>query len=86
MSGRNVSGQDLARSPWRLLAQKTWIVPIPGTTKMAHMIENIGAPSIELTSSEIGELTAAVSAIEIEGARLPDAVQVYSDMEAPART
>jgi aryl-alcohol dehydrogenase-like predicted oxidoreductase len=69
-----------------LLAQKPWIVPIPGTTQMAHMIENIGAPSIGFTSSEIGELSAAVSAIEIRGARLPDAVQAYSDVEAPAKT
>lgn len=69
-----------------LLAQKPWIVPIPGTTQMAHMIENIGAASVQFTSDEIAELNAAVSAIQIEGARLPDAVQVFSDVEAPSRS
>lgn len=69
-----------------LLAQKPWIVPIPGTTQMAHMIENIGAASVRFTSDEIAELNAAVSAIQIEGARLPDAVQVFSDVEAPSRS
>lgn len=66
-----------------LLAQKPWIVPIPGTTQMAHMIENIGAPVIQFSPSEIAELNASVSAIEIQGARLPDTVQAYSDVEAP---
>lgn len=66
-----------------LLAQKPWIVPIPGTTQMAHMIENIGAPVIQFSPSEIAELNASVSAIEIRGARLPDTVQAYSDVEAP---
>jgi aryl-alcohol dehydrogenase-like predicted oxidoreductase len=66
-----------------LLAQKPWIVPIPGTTQMAHMIENIGAPTIQFSPSEIAELNIAVRAIEIKGGRLPDAVQAYSDVEAP---
>ncbi|CAN7170749.1 aldo/keto reductase [Pararhizobium sp. LjRoot238] len=69
-----------------LMAQKPWLVPIPGTTQMAHMIENIGAPTIRFTPSDIAELNASVSAIEIRGARLPDAVQVYSDVEAPLRS
>lgn len=69
-----------------LLAQKPWIVPIPGTTQMAHMIENIGATAIEFIPSELRELGEAVSSIEIQGARLPEAVQMYSDVEAPART
>jgi aryl-alcohol dehydrogenase-like predicted oxidoreductase len=67
-----------------LLAQKPWIVPIPGTTQMAHMIENIGAPGIRFSTAELAELNAAVSAIEIRGARLPDTVQAFSDVEAPA--
>lgn len=69
-----------------LMAQKPWIVPIPGTTQMAHMIENIGAPAVKFSSAEIAELNASVSAIEIQGARLPDAVQAYSDVEAPQKS
>ena len=69
-----------------LLAQKPFIVPIPGTTQMAHMIQNIGAPAIDFSSSEIAELNAAVAAIEIRGARLPDVVQAFSDGEAPERS
>lgn len=69
-----------------LLAQKPFIVPIPGTTQMAHMIENIGAPTVSFTPAEISELNQAVAAIEIRGARLPDAVQAYSDVEAPAKS
>jgi aryl-alcohol dehydrogenase-like predicted oxidoreductase len=67
-----------------LMAQKPWIVPIPGTTQMAHMLENIGAGSIRFTSAEIGELNRSVAAIQVRGARLPDAVQVFSGVEAPA--
>lgn len=69
-----------------LLAQKPFIVPIPGTTQMAHMIENIGSPSVSFSPSEIAELNATVDAIDIKGARLPGAVQAYSDVEAPAKT
>jgi len=69
-----------------MLAQKPFIVPIPGTTQMAHMIENIGAPAINFSSSEMAELNAAVAAIEIRGARLPDVVQAFSDVEAPERS
>jgi aryl-alcohol dehydrogenase-like predicted oxidoreductase len=69
-----------------LMAQRPWIVPIPGTTQMAHMLENIGAAAIEFTPSEIVELNAAVAAIKIRGARLPDAVLVYSGVEAPPKS
>ena len=69
-----------------LLAQKPFIVPIPGTTQMAHMIENIGAPAVTFTPAEISELSQSLDAIEIKGARLPDAVQAYSDVEAPAKS
>jgi aryl-alcohol dehydrogenase-like predicted oxidoreductase len=48
-----------------LLAQKPWIVPIPGTTQMAHMVENVGAGAIRFTPAELGELNAAASAIQI---------------------
>ncbi|WP_420908474.1 aldo/keto reductase [Aureimonas altamirensis] len=66
-----------------LMAQKPWIVPIPGTTQMAHMIENIGAAAVGFTPDEIRELNAVVAAIEVRGQRLPDAVLTFSDVEAP---
>ena len=68
-----------------LLGQKLWIVPIPGTTQMAHMIENSGAAEVQLTSSELADLNAAVRAIEIRGQRLPDQVLVFSGVEAPPK-
>ena len=68
-----------------LMAQKPWIVPIPGTTQMVHLLQNIGADSIRFTPSELAELNAAVAAIQIRGARLPDQVLVFSGVEAPAR-
>lgn len=57
-----------------LMAQKPWIVPIPGTKQMAHMLENIGAATVHFTPAELAELNRSVSAIKIRGARLPDAV------------
>jgi len=68
-----------------LMAQKPWIVPIPGTTQMPHMLENTGAAAVRFTTGELSELNAALSAIEIRGARLPDAVLVHSGREAPTR-
>jgi aryl-alcohol dehydrogenase-like predicted oxidoreductase len=65
-----------------LMAQKPWIVPIPGTTQMAHMIENTGAAEVQFPSTELAELNAAVSAIEVRGARLPDMVLALSGVEA----
>ena len=58
------------------------IVPIPGTTVMAHLIENSGADGVKFTSGEIAELNSAVKAIEIKGQRLPDAVLLFSGVEA----
>ena len=69
-----------------LLAQQPWIVPIPGTTQMAHMLENIGAANIRFTTSEMAELNAAVRAFQVRGKRLPDAVQVFSGVEAPVKS
>jgi aryl-alcohol dehydrogenase-like predicted oxidoreductase len=68
-----------------LMARKPWIVPIPGTTQMAHMIENIGAGAITFDGREHQELSAAVVAIEIKGERLPPAVLAFSNVEAPLR-
>jgi aryl-alcohol dehydrogenase-like predicted oxidoreductase len=69
-----------------LMAQKPWIVPIPGTTQMPHMLENIGATAVQFTASELAELNRSVSAIQVRGARLPDAVLVFSGVEAPPKT
>jgi aryl-alcohol dehydrogenase-like predicted oxidoreductase len=68
-----------------LMAQKPWVVPIPGTTQMPHMLENIGAAAVRFSSSELAELNRSVSEIQIRGARLPDAVLVFSDVEARPR-
>lgn len=69
-----------------LMAQKPFIVPIPGSTQMPHMQENIGAAFVSFAPDEIVELNKAVAAIQIKGARLPDQVLVYSGVEAPPRT
>ena len=58
-----------------VLAQKPWIVPIPGTTKLHRLQENIGAASIEFTDEEIQQLTDASSNIKIEGERYPEAME-----------
>jgi len=68
-----------------LMAQKPWIVPIPGTTQMAHMLENIGADAVRFTPDELVELNRSVAAIQVRGARLPDVVQAFSDVEAPPK-
>ena len=58
-----------------LLAQKPWIVPIPGTTKLHRVEENIGAASIELTSDDLREIENAASKIEVQGARYPQKLE-----------
>ncbi|KQY63056.1 MULTISPECIES: aldo/keto reductase [unclassified Ensifer] len=68
-----------------LMAQRPWVVPIPGTTQMPHLLENIGATSISFSAEETTELNAAVSAIKVRGQRLPDAVLAYSAVEAPEK-
>jgi aryl-alcohol dehydrogenase-like predicted oxidoreductase len=55
-----------------LLAQKPWIVPIPGTTKLKRLEENIGAVEIELTRDDLREIESAASQIEVQGARYPE--------------
>jgi aryl-alcohol dehydrogenase-like predicted oxidoreductase len=55
-----------------LLAQKPWIVPIPGTTKLARLEENIGAAAIQLTSDDLREIDSAASKITVQGARYPE--------------
>jgi len=55
-----------------LLAQKPWIVPIPGTTKLHRLDENIGAAAVELTSDDLREIDSAASEITVQGARYPE--------------
>ncbi|WP_454622069.1 aldo/keto reductase [Bradyrhizobium cenepequi] len=57
-----------------LLAQKPWIVPIPGTTKLSRLEENLGAVELDLTSEDLAEIRAETSKIKVEGERLPEAV------------
>ncbi len=58
-----------------LLAQKPWIVPIPGTTKLKRLEENIGAAAIEITSDDLREIDSAASKINVQGARYPEKLE-----------
>ena len=58
-----------------VLAQRPWIVPIPGTTKLERLKENIGAVDIELTPDDHREIYSASSKIKVEGARYPEALE-----------
>jgi aryl-alcohol dehydrogenase-like predicted oxidoreductase len=58
-----------------LLVQKPWIVPIPGTTKLARLEENIGAVSVQLTPEDLRQIESAVSKITVQGARYPENLQ-----------
>ena len=58
-----------------LLAQKPWIVPIPGTTKLNRLEENIGAVNVELSSDDLRQLANAASKIPVQGARYPEEMQ-----------
>ena len=61
-----------------LLAQKAWIVPIPGTTKLARLEENIGAVAIELSRDDLREIESAASEIAVQGARYPEALEAMT--------
>ena len=58
-----------------LLAQKSWIVPIPGTTKLHRLEENVGGAGVALSAGELAEIESAVSGIEVQGARYPAQLQ-----------
>jgi aryl-alcohol dehydrogenase-like predicted oxidoreductase len=58
-----------------LLAQKPWIVPIPGTTKLHRLDENIGALSVELTPGDLRDIHVAASKITVQGARYPERLE-----------
>ena len=66
-----------------LTAQKPWIVPIPGTTQMAHMMENTAAANVKLTSDEWSKFNTELATIKVEGERLPPFVLTLSNVEAP---
>jgi aryl-alcohol dehydrogenase-like predicted oxidoreductase len=57
-----------------LLARKPWIVPIPGTTKLHRLDENLGAAAVELTADDLREIEAAAARVDVQGARLPQAI------------
>ncbi len=68
-----------------LTARKPWIVPIPGTTNVAHLEQNVGAATISFTAAELAELDAAIAAIPIRGARLSPPVLAATGVEAPLK-
>jgi aryl-alcohol dehydrogenase-like predicted oxidoreductase len=61
-----------------LLAKRPWIVPIPGTTKLGRLEENIGAAEIELTADELRQIERAASSIDVQGARYPEHIEKMS--------
>jgi aryl-alcohol dehydrogenase-like predicted oxidoreductase len=58
-----------------LLAQKPWIVPIPGTTKLHRLEENLGVAKVELTAEDLRDIEDSVSGVEVQGARYPAQLQ-----------
>ena len=73
IAGRNKATPAQIALAW-LLARKPWIVPIPGTTKIHRLEENIGSASVELTTEDLKEINAAASNIPIQGERLPESI------------
>jgi aryl-alcohol dehydrogenase-like predicted oxidoreductase len=62
-----------------LLAQKPWIVPIPGTRRVERLDENLAAAAVELTADDLGEIERAAVQIEVQGARYPEHLQRLID-------
>ena len=77
IAGRKNANPAQIALAW-LLAQKPWIVPIPGTTKLARLEENIGAAAIELTPEDLREIDSAASQITVHGARYPEAFETMT--------
>jgi aryl-alcohol dehydrogenase-like predicted oxidoreductase len=69
-----------------LLARKPWIVPVPGTTNIVHLQQNVQAASVTFSDAELKELNAALEAIQIVGERLPPAVLEATGVEAPPKS
>ena len=76
-NGKNATPGQIALA-W-LLAQKPWIVPIPGTTKLHRLDENIGATAIELTSEDLAGIQRAAAQITVQGARYPEQMEKLSN-------
>ena len=76
--GDIAAGKDVTRAQialaW-LLAQKPWIAPIPGTTKLHRLEENVGAAAVELTPGDLADIESALVAIQVEGERYPPSLQ-----------
>jgi aryl-alcohol dehydrogenase-like predicted oxidoreductase len=62
-----------------LLAQKPWIVPIPGTRRVERLDENLAAAAVELTAGDLSEIERAAAQIEVQGARYPEHLQRLID-------
>jgi aryl-alcohol dehydrogenase-like predicted oxidoreductase len=62
-----------------LLAQKTWIVPIPGTRRLERLDENLGAADLQLTAEDLADLDSASASVQVQGARYPEAMQKMID-------
>jgi aryl-alcohol dehydrogenase-like predicted oxidoreductase len=75
---KNATAAQIALA-W-LLAGKPWIVPIPGTTKLSRLDENIGSTAVELTPEDLTEIESAASKITIEGARYPEALEAKTGL------
>lgn len=80
---KNVTPAQLALA-W-LTSRKPWVVPIPGTTNIAHLAENVAAATVSFTPAEARELDTALAAIAIRGERLPPPVLAATGVEAPPR-
>jgi aryl-alcohol dehydrogenase-like predicted oxidoreductase len=72
-SRKNATPAQIALA-W-VLAQKPWIAPIPGTTKLHRLQENLGAVEVELTPDDLREIDSATSQITVQGARYPESMQ-----------
>lgn len=68
-----------------LLAQKPWIVPIPGTTQMAHMLENTASDAVRFSAVELNSFNSELVKIQIKGERLPKMILDFSGVEAPQK-
>lgn len=65
------------------MAQRPWIVPIPSTTRTAHLAENLGAEEVTFSADDMRDLNAALAGIAIHGERLQPAVLAQTGVEAP---
>jgi aryl-alcohol dehydrogenase-like predicted oxidoreductase len=74
---KNITPAQIALA-W-ILAQRPWIVPIPGVTKIEHLDDNMPASEVVLTDSDLREIDEAFAAIDIQGAALPDALDAAID-------